>query len=90
MTQVPIFPRHECGLFLTHNEHRDYYETLEQWLDGSGSHIDEHTWVSDEQRRRALATNNIWVLQWYPDTPVGFCILAACDLDVLLAKANEP
>lgn len=82
-------PEHKCGLYLTHNEHRDYYETLQEWLDGSGSHLKQCDWVSEEQRLKALATGEIWVLQWYPDTPVGFYIFCAADLDVLLAKANE-
>lgn len=83
------FPAHKCGLFLTHNEHRDYYETIEKWLDGQGQHVTDDEWVSDEQRKKAIETDNCWVLQWYPDTPVGFNKLAACDLDVLLAAAKD-
>ena len=78
-------PRHEAGLYLTHNEHRDIYQPLAQWLDNR--QVAESDWVSEEQRLKALAIDSCWCLQWYPNTPVGFCILYAADLDVLLTKA---
>lgn len=73
------FPRHEAGLYLTHNEHKDVYESVEQFY---SSHLID--WVSEEQRLKAIAENSVWSLQWYPDTPVGFYKVLACDLDVLL------
>lgn len=82
-----MFPNHKGGFFLQHNEHKNYYETLEYWLLHRGDRIEDRVWVSEEQKQKALATNSIWIMQWYPDTPVGFCILAAADLDVLMAAA---
>jgi len=78
------FPRHDAGLYLTHNEHRDVYESVEQYHAGS-----DDKWVSEEQRQKAIAENNVWRLQWYPDTPIGFYELLACDLDVLLEAAKK-
>lgn len=87
MTDRPFkFPRHECGLFLTHNEHRNYYETIEQMYDRDGIN---DGWVSEEQRLKAIREDNVWELQWYPDTPIGSYCLLACDLDVLLEEANK-
>jgi hypothetical protein len=82
-------PRHECSLSLAHNQNRDYYETVQQYADGFADRGCPLEWVSDEQKAKAVATNEIWVIQWYPDTPVGFIRLAACDLGVLLDAANE-
>lgn len=83
------FPRHKASLHLTHNEHKNYYQTVAQSIqDGDHGYTDD-CWISPEQKRKAIDTNECWVLQWYPDTPVGFCILSASDLDVLIAKANE-
>lgn len=79
------FPDHKCGLYLTHNEHRDLYEPLERWLagpDGKSLH-----WASDEAKQRAIATDECWVLQWYPDTPIGFYCVAAPTLEECLALA---
>lgn len=81
------FPRHACGLFLTHNEHLDYYETVEQWLLGG---MEEHWSFKDaDARARAVASNECWTLQWYPNTPIGFYAVAAPTLEEVLELALE-
>ena len=78
-------PEHKCGLYLTHNEHRDSYESIEAWI------VDQETfggcsrfdWVSPEEREKAIKADSVWVLQWYPNTPVGFNCIAASSLDAL-------
>ena len=81
------FPVHKCGLYLTHNQHRDYYLTAAQGVndDPAGAQLD---WVSYEEREKAIATDEVWTLQWYPETPIGFYCIAASDLDVLLRAAH--
>lgn len=77
------FPEHKASLTLTHNEHRDYYESVEDW---EAFHDDGTVdWLSQEQRAKAIETDSVWCLQWYPDTPVGFCRLFAADLEALEA-----
>lgn len=78
-------PPHKCGLFLSHNEHKDYYESAEEWLIERSV---QPAWESEEHRRRAIESDEIWVLQWYPETPVGFNIVAAPTLEELLAFAG--
>lgn len=73
-----VFPEHKCALHLTHNEHRSYYETVEQCFG------ERDGWLSEEQKRKAYESGEVWELQWYPDTPVGFYVLLACDLDALM------
>lgn len=81
------FPKHEVSLTLEHNPHKVAYETVEQALEfGAYQRAD---WVSDEQKIKAIETNDAWLIQWYPRTPVGFACLAASDLDVLLKAARE-
>lgn len=80
------FPPHKASLHLEHNDHKSNYETVEEWaLRNDDSHYAD--WVSDEQRAKAIATDELWTLQWYPETPVGFCCMVAADLDVLLEAA---
>lgn len=79
------FPRHNASLHLTHNEHLNYYQTVAQSIADDGHGYAD--WVSEEQKQKAIGTNDCWVIQRYPDTPIGFCILAAADLDVLLEAA---
>lgn len=78
-------PEHKCGLYLTHNEHRDLYEKLEKWIVDNDVTED---FADDAARQRAIETDECWVLQWYPDTPVGFCRVAAPTLEEALALAN--
>ena len=75
-------PKHECGLYLTHNEHRDVYETVESFY-----HFDE--FISPEERAKAIAENSVWVLHWYPDTPIGAYRIVASTLEAIEAKVKE-
>ena len=79
-----IFPRHDGGLSLEHNPHLRAREALPGYIQS----FDADEWVSAEQREKAIATGSLWVLQWYPDTPIGSCVLCAADLGVLLAAAR--
>ena len=83
------FPRHEASLTLTHNDHKSYYHSVAQSIADEDHGYTDDCWVSEEQKHKAIATNECWTLQWYPNTPGGFNILSAADLDVLLSKANE-
>jgi hypothetical protein len=81
------FPKHACGLFLTHNEHLSYDETVEQWLkSGQGRNV---SFQSEASKAACIATNECWQLQWYPDTPIGFIHIAAPTLEELLEFAAE-
>ena len=62
------WPKHEASLNLTHNQHKAYYLTVQQALE-DGTFRDD-CWVSEEQKQKAIATNDCWELQWYPDTPI--------------------
>lgn len=80
-------PKHEASLSLTHNDHKGYYKTVQQAIDdGDHGYLD---WISEKQKQKAIATNDCWIIQWYPSTPIGFCILAAADLEALLEAANK-
>jgi hypothetical protein len=83
------FPRHRASLHLTHNDHLSCYETVQQYIDEGSHGYNAECWISEEQKQKAIETNDCWFLQWYPDTPVGSCILAAADLDVLLEAASQ-
>lgn len=79
------FPKHH-SLFLIHNEHKNYYETVEQYVDYRDN---EDFWVNDHQKQKSLETQELWELQWYPKTPVGFYKLMGADLDVVLQAALD-
>lgn len=79
------FPRHNCGLHLTHNHHKDYYETVAQyltnpWMEG---------FCTEEEKQMMIDADEMWELQWYPDTPIGFYKVVGHDFDNVLYRAIE-
>ncbi len=80
-----IFPRHDITLYLTHNQHRSYYQTIEEYV----SDMNLDNWINEEEKTAALASQDFWELQWYPDTPIGSYCLLAHNLDNLLVYARS-
>lgn len=82
--RLPGFPA--CvHLSIEFNPHAVLYQDLSSWLADDG----DVEWVSEEERARALALNTIWLCQWYPRTPVGFCRLAASSFVALMAACVD-
>ena len=79
------FPKHECSLTLQHNAHKDYYQTVADYIEGNEWFV----WISDEAKQQALDTNEIWTLHWYPATPIGSYAMAAATLQELLDFVNS-
>ena len=46
-------------------------------------------WVSPDEREKAIATNSVWTIQWYPDTPIGFNCVAASTFEAAARYALE-
>lgn len=80
------FPEHKCGLYLTHNEHKDTYEPITQFILNIG--LDED-FKSPEDRQRSVDMDELWVLHWYPNNPTSFIRVAAPTLNECLVFANE-
>ena len=45
--------------------------------------------VSDDERQRAIEKDSVWTCQWYPNTPVGSCALAASSFEVLMTAIRD-
>lgn len=78
---LKLLPDAKFSLMLEWNPHKPDHLTIEDWeklFEFPGD------WVSDEQRDKAIAQDNLWLLRWYPDNSVGSYCCLACDLDVLL------
>ena len=81
------FPQHACSLTLCHNPQRDYHQTVALYLDDD--YTGDLTFVSAEARALAITTDELWTLQWYPVTAIGFYAIAAPTLEALLGYAQE-
>jgi hypothetical protein len=88
MTELS-WPKHEASLHLMHNDHKLSYVSVAQAIENEDHGYQDDCWVNNEQKQKAIDTNECWVLQWYPNSPVGFCILSGADLDVVLVEAQR-
>jgi len=66
------------------DHHSPNYVTAQQWHDEfnfyTGKDGDIISWVSDEERIKAIRENNVWTVQWYPRTPISFYCIGASSL----------
>lgn len=79
------FPRN-CNLYLTHNEHMVNYQTVAEAI-LEEREFDADGWISEEQKQKAIDTNDCWTIQWYPDTPIGFYRMHGADVAPLVEAA---
>lgn len=63
------------------DEHAANYVEAQGWHDEygfyQGDRNDRITWVSEDERKKAITNNTVWTIQWYPETPVGFSCVGA-------------
>lgn len=65
-----LLTRCKCGVFLTVNEHRDYYETAAKTIEDA--EVREcPPQLEPEVRAKMIETDTIVRLTFYPDTPIG-------------------
>lgn len=64
------------------------YETVESWLI-DGALREDHDFVSDEEKQKAIATNSLWEIQWYPNSPNGFNRVSASSLEACVRHIIE-
>lgn len=90
MTLLEIISHCKCGVYLTVNQHRDYYKTTSQFIDElfDNDRVDKED-IPDELKKRMIETNSIVHLQWYPETPVGFNNVYGASLEEVIEKASK-
>ena len=64
------------------------YMTVRQWVE-EGPEDAREGWVSAAEMKKAMATNSMWRLQWYPETPVGSHSIQASSLEALFAHVRK-
>jgi len=81
------WPDHKGSLHITHNPHRNNYETIEDYCEFRKA--DDDDWATPTSRQRAIETDNLWEVQWYPNTPVGFNVRYGVSLEEILDSIKE-
>ena len=75
------------GLIIEFNQHRVYYvKAAEAVEDGTYDYAD---WISEEEKQKAIATDSVWNLHWYPDTPIGSHSILGSTLESVVNSALE-
>lgn len=74
-----------ASVYLTLNDHTVNYKTVAQHLEDR----DNYDWVSEDSKQRAIETNRLWVLHWYPRTPISFYCIAAATLGEIVAYLEK-
>lgn len=75
-------PEHKFSLYLSHNEHRHDNETIEQYYE-------KKEFINDEEWQKAIATDSVWTLSWWPETSIGDYTIRASTLEAIQAQLKE-
>jgi hypothetical protein len=78
MSELNWLPKHVAGLYLEHNTHKGLYQSTEDYCADK-----DEDWVSEYERLKAIQTDSVWTIQWYPNTPIGFIKMNASTLEAL-------
>ncbi len=69
--------------FISRNDHASCYQSIKDYVQNNDIDIETN------ELHKAIETNELWTILWYPHTPVGFFQVAASTLDRALELANE-
>ena len=77
-------PSHKASCSIIHNDHLDVYQTVEEYIS-----FNESDWSSKEDYELACKNNELWCIQWYPDTPIGSYVLYASSYTKLMDEVDK-
>lgn len=73
----------KCGVHVSVNNHRDFYETVAQYLDRDNFELDPAI------KAEMIASDTVVEVQCYAHTPVGAYLVLDHDIDRALTKMLE-
>ena len=83
-----LLGRCKCGVFLTVNEHRDYYITAAKFLE-EAEIFECPPKIAPDVFARMIEIDTIVRLTFYPSTPIGSYDVWHYDVDAALNEALE-
>jgi len=89
---LKIIPKHEGSFSITHNSHKDTYETAEDYLNSLESFnglFTDQDFCTKTSKEQIIKTNEIWECRWYPNTPVGFVNFYGATFGEIFNKLKE-
>lgn len=64
-----IIEKCKCGVYLTVNEHKDVYQSAEDFIKEEHEDMED---VPEDVKKKMIEEDIIMSLQFYPNTPIGF------------------
>ena len=86
-----ILQKCKCGVYLSVNGYRDYYQTIQEGIDDINQSLSSSgsDFLSKEMTNKMIEHNKIISLQFYSDTPIGSYSIYHYDLEMALDKALD-
>jgi len=81
-----LLDRCKCGVHITVNSHRDYYQSAAESLEEI-SCMECPPSIDEDIKKIMIETNTIVNIHFYPDTPIGFYSIYHYDFDAALDQA---
>ena len=93
MTLEELVAQCKGEVHVTFNPHTVDYCTVEEYLrgicDDDRDYGPNHENIPAETRDAMVEANRIVEVQWYPDTPIGFCRVYGPSLEHCLARIEK-
>jgi hypothetical protein len=71
---------------ITHNEHKLYYQTIENYIKDNFSDLFN---LGDEVIKKCIISDSLWVMYLYTDTPIGYYVYISDTFEDLLIQSNK-
>ena len=81
-------PLHK-SMNLTHNRHFQLGITIEEAIEKNIDGYEKADWISKAERRKAIETDNHWMITVFPTDRKTFYVYAASDIGVLLEYVSD-
>lgn len=69
ITDTGSFPPH-IYMIIEHNNHKNFYENIGKYL--KEGPVERLPYLTDEEYKICIATDELWEIQWYPHNPISF------------------
>ncbi len=79
------FPKN-LSMSIDHNNHKNFYQNIETYFSNYDFFKD---CISQEDLKICIEKDELWELQWYPNTPISFYKVISYSLERCLELANE-
>ena len=77
----------KCSVTLEVNDHRDYYQTILEYIDDNCSNKSIWNETPEEVKKIMIETDTLIELQFYPNTPIGFYRVYHYDVNQAISEA---